>query len=467
MRLIDVVSAPWAITPEMFQEVQGIYARHMRGEKIDIAKLEAAVGGKLNNTRQDVQVSDGVAVISLDGVLAKRANLFMQISGGTSMQIALAQLRQAVADPQVTAIVLYIDSPGGTVDGTTELADAVFAARDSKPIVTVADGVMASAAYWIGSAASKAFISGPTTVVGSIGVVSTHVDYSRYEKNAGIDAIEITAGKYKRLETEGGTLTREGRQVMQAQVDQLYGIFVDAVARNRGAAVEEVLTNMADGRVFIGDKAIEAGLVDGVATLTDIIARAAAGEFQQAADPATQDGGVPAVVANLEIVPMNPTVESVKKEHPEVANALIAEGRKAAETDAAAASAAAREAGAKSERERIKGVFDQSMAGHETLVMTLALDGKTTGPEAALQIVKAEKVKGGQQLVDLKDDAAGARVTPTNGDTPTPAAATKVYDPNAVAMKARAYKDAQLALGNEISDAEAVDHILKESGNVR
>lgn len=460
MRLIDIVSAPWAITPEMFQEVQGIYARHLRGEKIDIAAIEARVGAPLANTRSDLVIENGVAIIALDGVLAKRANLFMRISGGTSMQIAAEQVRQAVADPAVIAIVLSIDSPGGTVDGTSELADAVFAARDVKPVVAVADGTMASAAYWIGSAAAQVFINGPTTQVGSIGVVATHVDYSRMDKNAGVDTTEITAGKYKRLETEGGSLTREGRVVMQDTVNQLYSIFVDAVARNRGVSVDDALSKMADGRMFIGSKAIEAGLVDGVATLGQIIARAAAGEFQ-AADTTALDGAS-TTVSTIEDVPMTITVESVKKEHPDVANALIAEGRKATDDSVTAAKADARAEGAKSERERIVAVLDQSMAGHEKLVKELAFDGKTTGPEAAVKVLQAERSKGVQRLADLNADAAGAANVPVVDASDK----TKVNLPPAeIASRARAYQDAEAKAGRKVSDAEAVDHVLKETGN--
>lgn len=463
MRLIDVVSSPWAITPEMFSEVQGIYARHVRGEKIDIAALEARLGVTLQNARKSLEVQDGVAVITLDGVLAKRANFFMEISGGTSMQLANAQLLAALADPAVNAIVLHVDSPGGTVDGTAELANAVFAARGVKPIITIADGTMASAAYWIGSAADKVFIAGPTTVVGSIGVVATHTDWSRYDKNQGIDSIEITAGKYKRLETEGGTLTREGRDVMQAQVNQIYQIFVASVARHRASTEEDVVSRMADGRVFIGDKAIEAGLVDGVSTLNQVIARAAAGEFGAANQTALD--GVSKQVANVGEVPMTITVESVKKEHPDVANALIAEGRKTAgDEGTVAATAAGRVEGAKGERERIQAVLEQEMPGHEALVKKLAFDGTTTGAEAAVQVLKAEKSKGPARLADLETDAAAAAAAASGGADPA-GAKKPPEDPVAIAAKAQVYAGEQLKAGRKVTAAEAVDHVMKEKGN--
>lgn len=455
MRVIDLISAPWAITPEMFTEVQGIYARHMRGDKINIKDIEARVGAPLTNQPKALDVSqDGVAVISIEGVLAKRMNLFSQISGGTSMQMIGNQVRQALADPNVTAIVLSIDSPGGTVDGTQELADLIFASRDKKPIVTYVDGTMASAAYWIGSAAEQVYISTETSSVGSIGVVATHTDFSRYEKNSGIDSIEITAGKFKRLETEGGTLTREGRQILQAQVDQVYGIFVGQVARNRGTTTEDVQNRMADGRMFIGKQAIDAGLVDGVSTLEGAMSQAAA---LAAMSNRTALDGVSTTVIIEKVNHMN--VDQLKKEHPSVAEALVAEGAAAGrEKGLTEGKAEGRTEGAVAERERITAVLAQKMSGHEKLVDELAFDGKTSGPEAAVKVLQAERAKGAKQLDNLRTDAN--KVTVPAAADPESSQEKKAIEPRHTAAKAREYIEAQKKIGNRVTEADAVDHVL-------
>ncbi len=458
MRLIDIVSAPWAITPDMFEEVQGVYTRHMRGEKIELTEVEAKLGRPLNNERRELQVTaDGVAVIGLDGVLAKRMNLFMDISGGTSTELAAQQIQQALEDPAVRAIVLDIDSPGGTVDGTQELADQVFAARGVKPIVAVANGQMASAAYWIGSGADKVLMTSETTQVGSIGVVATHIDRSRLEKNAGVDRTEITAGRYKRLGTESGALTREGKAQLQAYADQVYDTFVSAVARNRGATADDVHARMADGRTFIGKKAIEAGLVDGISTLPDAIKTAAA----LAANSTTAAlDGESTTAATQEEVTMNPTVESLKKDHPDVASALILEGRGALDAAVIAAKAEGVLAGAKGERDRIQAVLEQKMPGHEKLVNDLAFDGKTTGPEAAVAVLKAEKAKTAARLTDIEADAAAVAAPAALPRDRDPNAAAKA-DPHDVAKAAQAYQDEQKKLGRDVDDIEAVDHVMK------
>ncbi len=264
-------AAPWAIIPSVYMTIVDVYRSRLAGRPVDIDAAEEKLGRKLENDRPPVDVVDGVAILPLEGILARRMNLMMQISGGTSTQIAGRELQQLLDDPEVKAIVLAINSPGGTVDGTQSLADQVREGAKRKPIVTWATGVMASAAYWVGSAASEVYIEEPTTQVGSIGVVSTHVDVSRAESLQGVKTTEITAGRYKRAASQYAPLSEEGRATLQQQVDYTYSVFVDAVATHRGASPQRVLDVMADGRMFLGDQAIRAGLVDGRASLQQVV----------------------------------------------------------------------------------------------------------------------------------------------------------------------------------------------------
>ncbi len=272
MRIIDVLTSPWAIVPSKLSEIQEIYSTHLRGEKIDLKAVEAAIGEPLDNQQErGYQIINGFAEIPIHGVIAKRMNLFSRVSGGASTQIISDQITEALADDEVNGIILNIDSPGGTVDGTSELAQLVYRAREQKPVVAYSDGMIASAAYWIASAAESIIISGDTNEVGSIGVVANHVDYSAYEQRQGIKTTEIYAGKYKRIASQYEPLSEDGKQSIQDQVDYLYSVFVDAVASNRGTSTEDVLSNMADGRLFIGRQALDAGLVDGISTFTGLI----------------------------------------------------------------------------------------------------------------------------------------------------------------------------------------------------
>lgn len=265
MKIIDVLTSPWAIVPEKLYEIREIYATHLRGEKIDLAEF-AAQTSQGDKDEDPYQVLNGVAIIPVHGVIAKRMNLFSRISGGASTQLIGLDIRDALTREDVTGILLDIDSPGGTVDGTQELARIVFEGRDQKPIIAYTDGMMASAAYWIGSAAKEIYISGELNPVGSIGVVAAHVDYSEYERQRGIKTTEVYAGKYKRIASNYKPLSDDGKTSIQDQVDYIYSVFVDQVATQRNATVDEVLANMADGKIFIGMQAVRAGLVDGVST---------------------------------------------------------------------------------------------------------------------------------------------------------------------------------------------------------
>lgn len=416
MKITDVLNAPWAIEPAKLLEIQGIYETHLRGEKIDIAAVEASLGRPLDNKKSSYQVVDGVALVPIEGVMAKKMNLFAQISGGTSTQIIRNQLIEATNDPSVHSIILLVDTPGGTVDGTQLLADGIRDAGKVKPTVALACGCMASAGYWAGSAASKVYISDLTTAVGSIGVVTSHMDVSRAEEARGVKTTEITAGKYKRIASQYAPLTAEGLKSMQDQVDYLYGIFVDAVANNRGVSTEKVLADMADGRIFVGQQAIDAGLVDGVATLDALISQLNADRMKSPAKPNKRAGA-----AHLSINKQGkimPTAEQIAEEHPEAAAALRAEG-------------------ASAERARIQAIEDQLVPGHEALVNSMKFDGKSTAGDVAIAVLAAEK--------STREAAAKAMVN----DAPSPIEQVPQSPTDAIA------NDSQTDASKEVLHAKA------------
>ncbi len=431
MKLLDVLTAPWAIEPSKLLEIQAIYATHLRGDKIDIGALEQKLGRPLNNEAQRYTIQDGVAILPLDGVIAKKANLFSQISGGVSTELAARDLRDAMADPAVHSIILLIDSPGGTVDGTQALADIV--AASTKPIVTLANGTMASAAYWIGSAANAAYIADSTTIVGSIGVVATHTDVSQAEAKDGIKTTEIFAGQYKRIASNYAPLTPEGRQTMQDQVDYTYSLFVSAVAANRGVSTDTVLSNMADGRIFIGQQAIDAGLVDGVSTLDALVAKLNGDRSQGGAIASSKQ------ITKPKGASMN--IDQIKAEHPELAAALAAEGH-----------AAGLAAGALGERERIQAVEGQSIPGHEALIASLKFDGKSTAGDAAQAVLAAEKTTRTAYATALANDGPAIAAFAA---TPNEAAAAAAEDNMPLEDRCKATWDSNASIRGEFRTFDA------------
>jgi signal peptide peptidase SppA len=399
MRLIDVLTSPWAIVPEKLIEIQEIYRTHLRGEKIDLSVIEAQLGRPLANEPKPYEIINGVAVLEIEGIIAKRMSMFQKISGGVSTYRVLEQFRAALADRQARAVILAIDSPGGSVDGTPELAEEIFRARGEKPIIAWTDGSMCSGACWIGTAADSVFISGDTTQVGSIGVVASHMDISKAEEMMGVKTTEITAGRYKRIASRYAPLSQEGRQSIQEAVDHIYSVFVGSVAKHRGVSEEQVLEQMADGRVFLGRQAIEAGLVDGVSTLEELIGRLSAGETLNrpaaagvvaAEEIKIEEENMPKVKAGEEVFEIQDTLEIdarwISKNCPDIADALRGEG-------------------AAAERVRVQGIEEAALPGYEQIVAEAKADGKSTGADVALRIVKAEKDLRASKLEEIRGDA--------------------------------------------------------------
>lgn len=425
--LIDVMSSPWAITNGKFSEIQEVYRRHIYGEKLDIKEIREAIGEKKEPVGLDIV--DNVAIIPIQGVIAKKMNILSEISGGVSTQIVERDFKAALDHPEVQVIVLDIDSPGGAVDGTPELANTIFEARGKKPIIAFSDGIMASAAFWIGAAADMMFISGRTVEVGSIGVVATHTDISKAEEMDGIKTTEIVAGKFKRVASQHGPLTADGRASIQESVDEVFSVFVSDVAKFKGVSEDKVLSNMADGRIFIGNKAVEAGLVDG------ILSRDRVFKSRDSKDSHTINVSINSTspeaflgklsehvqsnTANFNLTTeeeMEITKEMISEKYPQIAEAFRDEGFKIAED---AGSEASKKAGADAERKRIQDVEAQCLPGHEDLIETLKFDGKTSGAEAAVKVLSAEKSLQAKTAEDLLKDAGKSVDFAESGDKET------------------------------------------------
>lgn len=216
------------------------------------------------------RVTGSVAVMPVLGILTQRGGITETSEPLTSTARLGAQFRQLVADETVGAIVLDVDSPGGSVFGVQELADEIFKARGSKPIVAVANSLAASAAYWIGSSADELVVT-PSGMVGSIGVIAAHDDLSAMMERIGVKTTLITAGKFKGEGHPTQPLTEEARAALQDLIDGYYDSFVGAVARNRGVKVAEVRGGFAEGRVVGAKDAVSLGMADRVATLDQVV----------------------------------------------------------------------------------------------------------------------------------------------------------------------------------------------------
>jgi len=262
------VESPWAILPNTLAVLDEIVARHVAGEKLEAEEIQARIHGAASRP-QERRVNK-VAILPLFGSIFPRANLMTDISGATSAERFAKDFDALVRDPEIGAIVLDVDSPGGQVQGVDELASQIYEARQAKPVVAIANHQMASAAYWIASAASELVVS-PSGEVGSIGVFSVHRDISAAQERDGVRNTIISQGKYKVEGNPYQPLSEEARAAMQARVDEAYDSFVEAVARNRGVTADVVRSGFGEGRMVTARKAVEQGMADRVDTLDGVL----------------------------------------------------------------------------------------------------------------------------------------------------------------------------------------------------
>lgn len=212
-------------------------------------------------------VVDGVAMIDVNGTIFKGASKFLERFLDVANPSRVAQeVDMAAGLDEVESIFLKIDSPGGTVAGTSLMADAVFAAREKKPVVAFADDCACSAAYWLASQATSIFAN-DTATVGSIGVYSVVPDFSKALEGRGIKIHVVRTGEKKGIGVPGTPIDDAALAEIQSSIDAINDRFVSAVARGRGMEEEEVRT-LNDGGVFIGQKAVDVGLVDSIGNLS-------------------------------------------------------------------------------------------------------------------------------------------------------------------------------------------------------
>lgn len=263
---------PWAIQPEKLLALQEVLERHIAGQKLSAEEVQLIVHEAKRPSDRTVagDYGNSIGVLPLFGTIFPRANMMTEMSGATSAEVFGAKFDTLVNDPTIGAIVLDVNSPGGSAYGVEELARKIFDARGKKPIVAVANHMMASAAYWIATAADEVVVT-PSGKVGSVGVFSAHVDESKAMEMAGMKVTYISEGKYKTEANPYEPLTEEAKTAIQESVRDIYDSFVRSLARQRGKSVDEVRNGFGQGRVVNARQAVEMGMADRVGTLEDTI----------------------------------------------------------------------------------------------------------------------------------------------------------------------------------------------------
>lgn len=272
----EFLATPWALDRRYLHAYAGVLARWAGGVPKAMEDGDEDYTPRKNAFEARRQAAQGragagaIAVLPLYGAIFQRANMITDYSGGTSAQEFSAALRDALADETVGAILIDIDSPGGSVYGCQELFDEIYGARNAKPIAAIANSLCASAAYYIGCAASQVYVT-PSGEVGSIGVWTAHEDWSKYMENAGVKTTLISAGKYKTEGNPYGPMDGDALAFMQTRIDDYYGAFTRAVAKGRAAPIDSVRGGMGQGRVLGAKDALEQKMVDGIATFGEVL----------------------------------------------------------------------------------------------------------------------------------------------------------------------------------------------------
>lgn len=278
-RLISyVANNAWAMDEKTFSLLMDIFQTKLEGG--DISALEL-YGDK--SDKEACAAAGDVAVVPVYGTLLSRSGFFIS---GTSYKDIEANIQEALDDESVSSIVLDIDSPGGSVAGVYQLGEFIKQASKVKPIYSYTDGTMASAAYWIAAATDKIFAS-PTADVGSIGVLSVHIDRSKQYEEEGIKKTYIYSGKYKAMGNDTGPLDDEGKKYIQSILDKSYEAFLEHVATERGLSMDGY-KDWAEGRVYGGREALDLGMIDGIGTMKDLFGSSDIGVAAKA--PSSQEG---------------------------------------------------------------------------------------------------------------------------------------------------------------------------------
>lgn len=212
---------------------------------------------------------DAVAIVRVEGTITSSDST--EFTGGATSGVVIADLEAAAEDDAVKAIVLRVDSPGGTVTGSSQIYEVI---RDyEKPVVVSMAGLAASGGYQISAPADYIFAR-PDTFTGSIGVIMTLFNAADLIDEIGVDVILFTSGPNKSMGSNWEDITPEQQQIFEALIDESYEYFVQLVADGRGMDIETV-RELADGRIYTGRKAADNGLVDELGNLDDAIAKAA------------------------------------------------------------------------------------------------------------------------------------------------------------------------------------------------
>lgn len=366
------------------------------------------------------------AIVNVLGELVNRGAWLGANSGLVSYEGLAQQLKVAAADPRAKRILLDVNSPGGEAAGMTDIAALVRAIAAEKPVVAVANSMMCSAAYGLCAGATR-IVTTDLGVVGSIGVVMMHADYSSALDKAGINVTLIHEGEHKVDGNPFEALPAAVRHDFQSECAKYYAAFVDCVHAGRPALAKDAIRST-EARTYLGREAVEHGLADAVGTFDEVLDELERGDGSRLVKPARSSTST----AKTEEAPV--TIKASDKPATPAADKTHSQAEVDAAVAAAAtsASATAKAEGRTEERARVKGILTHAAAdGRADLAAHLAFDTDMAVDAAAALLDKAPKAQSapaapaaaGETMMGLEMAAPAAKVPASK-----PVDSRSVYD---------------------------------------
>lgn len=230
---------------------------------VAVAGIAGGGDGALSSTGEQV------GVITVEGVITASGGQSMFGAPLGGVRQTLDQLKRAEDNDSIKSVVLRINSPGGSAAASQELYHAIRQLADAKPVVASMADAAASGGYYIALPAER-IIANPATMTGSIGVRMSFLHYYELMDELGVDGGSITSGPYKDIGSPWREMTDSERELLQGMITNIYDQFINDVAESRGMEVDEVRT-LADGRIFTGEQAMNAGLIDETGGFNDAV----------------------------------------------------------------------------------------------------------------------------------------------------------------------------------------------------
>ena len=378
-----IFEAPWMIDQSA---MDAIIQRIRNMDASDRGQLSALPSEREAEGQTPYELRDGTAIIKITGPMTKEPGFFSFLfsGGGVRTYADIIRLSEAADnDPRVRRKVLKFNTPGGIVPGAFEAAHFLAKSGRKKPFYAYVDGQMTSAGQLLGATAKR--IAAPkTALVGSIGVIWAHINEQKLNERIGIEIQYLTAGTYKKYGNPDEPLSSEAEAYFQDRLDRTYSFFIDDVARYRKMSAEDVLA-AADGKVFLAEQGLEAGLVDTIVN-----------DFEE-------------FLTTLKTEDPAMDLNELKTQHPDLYAKVMDEGRKEGRQAAAAEAP------------------DPQAAAAEAADRVLSIVKVVAGEEAAGQVkqisdtgMTADQLNAVKGLLAKPADNSGQPPAPDAAETPAP-----------------------------------------------